>query len=300
MTTSLDFSEVQLKQEIDRITDFVRDQSGSSHPLVLGLSGGIDSDVCARLCARAVGANRLKCFTILQDDFDPKYVNNARQLTQDLGVNLVEIPLAEVPKQIIGTMADADPDVGFVPDPAFLDVGRSKCAIRTFVFSAYAERGYLIVGPSNRTELELGYFLPLGDALAHFRPIVHLYKTQVQQLARALGTRPEVISQQPAAGFWIGDEDLKGVAYWLYNEGPIQIDLNLDQDQKAKIREIRSELSFRAIDQALIGFNEGWPLDKIAEQTNLSRFVIERLQKLTKKALEYKRRELGVGLDGVK
>ena len=293
---SLDFSDAGIDQEIGRITAFIRSQAEPNHKLLLGLSGGIDSDLTARLCVRAVGPQRMKCFTVLQEDFDPKYPENAQRLAEDIGVNLVEIPLGPFPSQLISLMAKADPEVGFVPDPAFLDIGRSKCAIRTFVFSAYAERGYLVVGPSVRTELELGYFLPFGDALAHIQPIIHLYKTQVQQLAQRLGTRSAVIRQPPAAGFWIGDEDLRGIAYWLFNEGPIQIDLELDDGDRHAIQQIYSELSFRAIDQALLGLNQSWGLDRIVEVTGLSRSTVVRLEKLRAKAYVYKRRKLGANL----
>lgn len=296
LMNSLDFSDAGLEQEIRRITAFIHSQAEPNHKLVLGLSGGIDSDLTARLCVRAVGPQRMKCFTVLQEEFDSKYPKNARRLAEDIGIKLVEIPLAPFPRQLISLMAKADPEMGFVPDPAFLDIGRSKCAIRTFVFSAYAERGHLVVGPSVRTELELGYFLPFGDALAHFQPIIHLYKTQMQQLAQRLGTRSEVISQPPAAGFWIGDEDLRGIAYWLFNEGPIQIDLELDEEDKGIIQQIYSELNFRAIDQALIGFNESWGIDRIVELSGLSRSTVVRLQKLRARAFVYKRRKLSASL----
>ena len=293
---TLVLSGVDVEWEIARIVAFIRSQAGSDSRLLLGLSGGIDSDVAARLCVRAVGSERMKCFTVLQEDFDPKYVEHARGLAQDVGTRLVEIPLAPFPKQLFRIMAEADPDAGFVPDPSFLDIGRGKCALRTFIFSAYAERGYLVVGPSVRTELELGYFLPFGDALAHIQPIIHLYKSQVRQLARKLGTRPEVISQQPAAGFWLGDEDLRGIAYWLFNEGPIQIDLDLREEDKQAIREIRAELSFEAIDKALDAFNQGCDIDEIVQRTGLSAPTIVRLQKLSAKAWEYKRRQLSANL----
>jgi len=289
-------SSVDVEWEIARIVAFIRSQAGPNSRLLLGLSGGIDSDVAARLCVRAVGSERMKCFTVLQEDFDPKYVEHARRLANDVGTKLVEIPLAPFPKQLIAIMAEADPEAGFVPDPSFLDIGRSKCAIRTFIFSAYAERGYLIVGPSIRTELELGYFLPFGDALAHIQPIIHLYKSQVRQLARKLGTRTEVISQQPAAGFWLGDEDLRGIAFWLFNGGPIQIDLDLREEDRQAIREIRAELSFEAIDQALNGFNQGCDVDEIVKQTGLSVPTVVRLQTLRAKAWDYKRRRLGANL----
>ena len=294
---TLDMTKDQVQKEIDRIVEFIRWQCKPDFPVVIGLSGGVDSDLTARLCAKAISANKMRCFTVLQEDFDPKYVNNARNLAMDLKVDLIEIPIPSVPKQLMGVLADSDPAVGFSPNPAFLDVGRAKCAIRTFIFSAYSERGYLVVGPSNRTELELGYFLPFGDALAHFRPIIHLYKTQVRQLAREIGTRPEVISQQPAAGFWIGDEDLKGIAYWLFNEGPIQIDLKLEQSEKEKIQQIRDELSFQKIDQSLLRLQHGWTNQQISEELKLSIPTVEKLRRLTEKALEYKRRPLGVGID---
>lgn len=292
----LAFSDAGVGSEISRIEAFIRAEAGSHSRLVLGLSGGIDSDVVARLCARAVGPERMKCFTVLQEDFDPKYVNQAKLLANDIGIKLVELPLAPFPKKLLAILSDADPEVGFIADPAFLDVGRSKCALRTFIYSAYAERGYLVVGPSIRTELELGYFLPLGDALAHIQPIIHLYKSQVRQLAHRLGTRPEVISQQPAAGFWLGDEDLRGIAYWMFNGAPIQIDLNLSDEDKQTIQRIRAELSFEVLDRALNAMNEGWANDEIVELTGLSALTVARLRTLRAKAWEYKRRRLGANL----
>lgn len=292
----LNLSTAELDREIERITEFIWSNTEPGFRLLLGLSGGIDSDLAARLCARAIGPKQMKCFTVLQEEFDPKYPQNARQLAEDVGVELVEIPFAPFPRQLMAILAKADPEVGFVPDPAFLDVGRSKCAIRTFIFSAYAERGHLVVGPSVRTELELGYFLPFGDALAHIQPIIHLYKTQVRQLARRIGTRPEVIAQSPAAGFWIGDEDLRGIAFWLFNGGPIQIDLELSEEDKAEIQKIYSELSFKAIDEALIGFNDRWVIDRIAERSGLSPSTVVKLKRLRDAALVYKRRKLGSSL----
>lgn len=88
-----------------------------------------------------------------------------------------------------------------------------------------------------------------------------------------------------------------GIAYWLYNEGPIQIDLDLDEEAEARIRAMYDELGFRAIDQVLIGLNEGWGADRVAESSGLSRPTMERLQKLASAARVYKRRELGARLD---
>jgi len=264
--------------------------------IVLGLSGGLDSDVTARLCQRALGSENLKCFTVLQEDFESKYIENVRNLKDDLGVQLVEIPFGPFPQKLMTIISESDPEMGFLTEPNSLDVTRGKNAIRTFIHAVYAERGHLVMGTTNKTELRLGYFLPLGDHIAHICPIMHLYKSQVRQLAEILGTRPEVISQAPAAGLRIGDDDLIGLSFWIYDEAPIQVERKRDPASIDAIRKIYNQLSYFALDQALIGMDQGWTSIQIAEASKLPVDIIQKLIKLMKEIYSYKRREFGVGL----
>jgi NAD+ synthase len=55
---------------------------------------------------------------------------------------------------------------------------------------------YAVAGTPNRLEYDQGFFVKQGDGAADFKPIAHLYKTQVYQLARHLGV-PEEICQRP-------------------------------------------------------------------------------------------------------
>jgi NAD+ synthase len=55
---------------------------------------------------------------------------------------------------------------------------------------------YAVAGTPNRLEYELGFFVKNGDGAADFKPIAHLYKSQVYQLAAYLGV-PEEICQRP-------------------------------------------------------------------------------------------------------
>lgn len=57
-------------------------------------------------------------------------------------------------------------------------------------------RNYLVIGTPNKNEHDQGFFVKFGDGGSDVRPIVHLYKTQIYQLARYLGV-PEVIQQRP-------------------------------------------------------------------------------------------------------
>ncbi len=293
--TSLVLSGRSLEDELERIISFIQTQVGRFN-IVVGLSGGIDSDVTARLCHRALGSQRLKCFTILQDDFEPRYIQNVHNLADDLGIKAVEIPLSSFPGQMISILADSDPQAGITAGPLSLDIAAGKNALRTFINAIYAEHGHLVMGTTNRTELELGYFLPLGDHIAHICPIMHLYKIQVRQLAQILGTRSEVLSQQPAAGLWSGDDDLIGIASWIYNGAPLQTRPERDLNSLESIRRIHKELSFFALDQALVGINQGRQPAQVAEMSKLSRQVVEGLVRLRSEAFTYKRRPFGVGL----
>jgi NAD+ synthase len=61
----------------------------------------------------------------------------------------------------------------------------------------HADRlNYAVAGTPNRLEYDQGFFVKLGDGAADVKPIAHLYKTQVYQLAEHLGV-PEQIRNRP-------------------------------------------------------------------------------------------------------
>jgi NAD+ synthase len=61
----------------------------------------------------------------------------------------------------------------------------------------HADRlNYAVAGTPNRLEYDQGFFVKLGDGAADVKPIAHLYKTQVYQMARFLGL-PEAICNRP-------------------------------------------------------------------------------------------------------
>ena len=62
----------------------------------------------------------------------------------------------------------------------------------------YADRNhYAVAGTPNRLEFDQGFFVKLGDGAADVKPIAHLYKTQVYQLAAALGLPDDIIKRPP-------------------------------------------------------------------------------------------------------
>ena len=59
---------------------------------------------------------------------------------------------------------------------------------------------YAVVGTPNRPEYDQGFFVKGGDGLADLKPIAHLYKTQVYELAEHLGVPDEVTRRAPTTG----------------------------------------------------------------------------------------------------
>jgi NAD+ synthase len=72
-----------------------------------------------------------------------------------------------------------------------------KQRTRKMIEYYHADRlNYAVAGTPNRLEYDLGFFVKGGDGAADFKPIAHLYKSQVYQLAEHLGV-PEEICRRP-------------------------------------------------------------------------------------------------------
>lgn len=87
-----------------------------------------------------------------------------------------------------------------LPLKAYLEILAAtnfKQRIRKMLEYYHADRlNYAVAGTPNRLEYDQGFFVKLGDGAADVKPIAHLYKTQVYQLAKFLGV-PEDIRKRP-------------------------------------------------------------------------------------------------------
>lgn len=80
-----------------------------------------------------------------------------------------------------------------------------KQRARTNLLYFHAElRNYAVIGTPNKNEHDLGFFVKGGDGLYDFAPIRHLFKTQVYQLAEALGVPASIRSRPPTTDTYPG------------------------------------------------------------------------------------------------
>ena len=280
----------EVADEIDRMVEMISAGVGDD-PAVLLVSGGLDSDVAARLTAKAVGPRRLKLATVVQDDMDPAHLAQARELAAELSVHLVELDLRGVNLDVLYRLAAADREEGFDP-LGLLDPARMKCSLRTVVLSGYQDRGYVVVGTSNRTESQLGFFLPFGDGVWHLGPLAHLYKTEVRLIAAAVGTSGPVLRQPPSAGFWLAQTDREDMGFWLVNRGPIQRERVFTDAEVDEATVFSSRLNEPDVDELLLAMSEGRDLTTVPVPGDIA----EAIAAVVARSAHLKSRPTGVAL----
>jgi NAD+ synthase len=88
-----------------------------------------------------------------------------------------------------------------LPLKAYLEIVAAtnfKQRTRKMLEYYHADRlNYAVAGTPNRLEYDQGFFVKLGDGAADIKPIAHLYKTQVYQLAKYLGVPEEIRKRAP-------------------------------------------------------------------------------------------------------
>jgi NAD+ synthase len=173
---------------------------------ILGLSGGIDSSVCAALAAKALGPENVLGLILPYGDQAPQEAVDAENLAKALGIR----------SRIINIAAMVDAYFALQPTEERNLRGNKMARERMSVlYDQSARLKALILGTSNKTELLLGYGTVHGDMACAINPLGDLYKTQVRQLAAHLGLPPVILDKVPSAGLWPGqtDEDEIGIAY---------------------------------------------------------------------------------------
>ena len=284
-----------MKEEIVKIEEFIRNYVLENEKVLILVSGGIDSDVVARLCEKALGKDRIKLLFVKETETEAKFVRNVKNLAKDLEAPLIIVPLEGKSMELIKILEKVEKDNIFT-SKLILDSAKVKCSMRSALISSYQDKGYVIAGCTNLTEYELGFFMTFGDNLANFKPIEHLYKTEVIQMAKEIGTRKEVIEQPATAGFWRNQEDLEDIAFWIFNKGPIMRARRFSKEEKEIVFKIKEELSWKKIDKCLKMLKENKTILDIKKEIGFSSEIINGIIQLKEKAKQYKNRKILVSM----
>ncbi|MEP7456474.1 NAD(+) synthase [Phyllobacterium sp. SB3] len=277
--------------ETNRIVVAMREQVRHTlrrRGLVLGLSGGVDSSVCAALAARAVGAGNVLCIFMPENDSDPDSLRLGRlvantfgleSVVEDIGPSLEAMGCYErrdaCIRQIepefgsgwaskivianalategynISSLVLQSPDGTMkklrMPSSVYLGIVAAtnmKQRTRKQIEYYHADRmNYAVIGTPNLLEYDQGFFVKNGDGAADLKPIAHLYKSQVYQLAAYLGVPEEITARPPTTDTY-----------------------QLAQTQE----EFYFALPYHQMDQCLYGLNESLSATVTAASANLT------------------------------
>jgi len=175
--------------------------------VVIGLSGGVDSSLVAYLAAEALGPDNVTAVRMPYRTSSPESLEHAQLVIDALGIHARTVDITAG----VDGLATA---VGAGVTPGRLGNMMARARMIT-LFDLSAELHALPLGTGNKTERLLGYFTWHADDSPPVNPIGDLFKSQVWELARAVGV-PDVIVAKPASADLIKgqtDEGDFGISY---------------------------------------------------------------------------------------
>ncbi len=191
------------------IHQFLRAQvaEAEAEGVVLGLSGGLDSALCARVARDGLGPARVTGLQLPDRAQSAAITAETAEFAQALGIESRTIAIEPAETSFRALLPDTTDRVSW---------GNVKARIRMILLYAWArEHRRLVLGTGNKSEILLGYFTKWGDGGVDLLPIGDLYKTQIRELAELRGIPETIRGRPPTAGLWEGqtDESELGLPY---------------------------------------------------------------------------------------
>ncbi|MCP8940056.1 NAD+ synthase [Alsobacter sp. SYSU M60028] len=146
--------------------------------VVLGLSGGIDSALCAAMAVDALGPDRVHCVMLPYRYTAQRSLDDAKACADALGVRYDVVPIGAGVEAIEATLAPMFE--GRAPDVTEENL---QSRVRGSILMSISNKfGPMVVTTGNKSEMSVGYCTLYGDMNGGFNPIKDLYKTQVYRL----------------------------------------------------------------------------------------------------------------------
>ncbi|WP_202319946.1 NAD+ synthase [Archaeoglobus neptunius] len=160
------------------VRDYVR--KNGFRKVVIGLSGGIDSSIVATIAVDALGSDNVIGVRMPSPYTSKESLEDAEQLAENLGIELITLPIAGIFEAYRKTLA-----------PVFAGLGEDvteeniQARIRGNLLMALSNKfGWLVLTTGNKSEMSVGYATLYGDMAGGFAVIKDVPKTLVYELAK--------------------------------------------------------------------------------------------------------------------
>ena len=214
----------------ETIESFLTDQieKNQAKGIILGLSGGIDSAVTAYICKRRL---RDRTLALIMPDTSITPKSETEDALKMIALTGIKHKLIDI-KPIIN-------EYSMYVEPSEKARGNLRARVRANMLYYYANaKDYLVLGSSDKSEYNIGYFTKFGDGASDITPIISLYKLQVREIAKYLGVPDNIIAKKSSPHLWkdhqaeeeLGSsyEEIDSVLYCM-----LEKELSIDEVEKA-------------------------------------------------------------------
>ncbi|MDP7244107.1 MAG: NAD+ synthase [Flavobacteriales bacterium] len=234
-----------IKQVYDVLVAGIRDyfDKHKCKKAVIGLSGGIDSSVSAKLVADAIGKENVRALIMPLKGLSSE--ENIQDAVEFCTLNGIDYSLVYV-NDFIKAFEKLEWEQNKIAEM------NTASRIRAVILYNYANtHNSLVIGTSNKTEILLGYFTKYGDGAVDIEVIGDLLKTEEKELAKFLGIPEKIINKTPTAELYHGQTDEKelGASYdvidkilKLYVDGNSMLNIIEKGFEKEKVENIFSRI----------------------------------------------------------
>lgn len=193
------------------LINFIKNYVENAHSkgVVVGMSGGKDSFVTAKLCTLALGES--KVFGVIMPNGEMKDLEIAKSECELLGIKYKIINIKNMYDNVVKNSLEAT-GVQTLSEVSTTNI--SPRLRMTMLYSIGGTLNYLVVGTSNLSETMIGYSTKWGDSACDFAPLAGLTKTEVCKLGLELGLPEEYVNKTPEDGLGVlTDEEKIGFSY---------------------------------------------------------------------------------------
>jgi NAD+ synthase len=246
MKLTLAVLELDLCEVEQRIRRFIKEyvENAGADGIILGLSGGIDSNVVAALASLSIGGDRVTGLMLPEKEtYTSKDVNDAKFVAEKFGLKTEICDITPVLDKFYETIPIFDPSHK-------LCKGNVKARTRMIYLYYYANKlNSIVCGSSDKSETMMGYFTKWGDGAADISPIMDMYKTQVRKLATHLGFPKDITTKPSTPALW-----------------PNQL------------AETELGIKYEYLDLILFGLERFMDTEEIAQQLNVEKKLVEKVK----------------------
>ncbi len=147
--------------------------------VILGLSGGIDSALCAAIAVDALGPEKIQCFMMPSKFTSKESIVDAKECSKNLKIGIDSIDIEDT----FSSLEEALSGV-FSGLPNDTTEENIQSRIRGTILMAISnKKGKMLITTGNKSEVSVGYSTLYGDMNGGFNPIKDIYKTEVYDLA---------------------------------------------------------------------------------------------------------------------